>query len=181
MGGEAAPAPRRPSVSRHPGAPRRAGGPELAAARGWWPADDAEPRLTCLETIREYGLERLEERGEGEAARERHAAYYLALAEAADAALSGPDGVAWRARLAREHDNLRAALGWVLGRGEGARALRLAGALARFWSERGHLSEGRRWLRAALAGRRRIGRDGRERAGEGADRGGDPGDRAGGV
>ena len=44
----------------------------------------AEPRLTFLETIREYGLERLEERGEGEAARERHAAHYLALAEAAE-------------------------------------------------------------------------------------------------
>src|SRR5205823_3459385 len=89
-------------------------------------------------------------RGEGDAARERHAAHYLALAEAAEAALSGPEGLAWRARLAREHDNLRAALGWLLGRGEGERAVRLAGALARFWSERGHLSEGRRWLREAL-------------------------------
>jgi predicted ATPase/transcriptional regulator with XRE-family HTH domain len=111
----------------------------------------AEPRLTLLETIREYGLERLEEHGEGEAARERHAAHYLALAEAADSALSGPAGLAWRTRLAREHDNLRAALGWMLGSGEGARALRLATALSRFWSERGHLSEGRRWLREALA------------------------------
>jgi len=111
----------------------------------------AEPRLIFLETIREFGLERLEECGEGGAARERHAAYCLALAEAAESALIGPDGFAWRARLAREHDNLRAALGWLLERGDGARALRLAGALAGFWSERGHLSEGRRWLREATA------------------------------
>lgn len=113
--------------------------------------DDPEPRLTLLETIREYGLERLEECGEGEAARERHAMHYLALAEAAETALSGPNGLPWGARLAWEHDNLRAALGWLLGRGAGAPALRLAGALARFWSERGHLGEGRRWLREALA------------------------------
>src|SRR5215207_4430314 len=111
----------------------------------------AEPRLIFLETIREFGLERLEECGEGGAARERHAEYCLALAEAAESALIGPDGFAWRARLAREHDNLRAALGWLLERGDGARALRLAGALAGFWSERGHLSEGRRWLREATA------------------------------
>ena len=109
-----------------------------------------ELRLTILETIREYGLERLEEHGEEEAARERHAAHYLALAEAAELAMGGPDGRAWRVRLAREHDNLRAALGWLLGRGEGTPALQLAGALARFWSERGHLSEGRRWLHEAL-------------------------------
>ena len=111
----------------------------------------AAPRLILLETIREYGLERLEEHGEGEAARERHAAHYLALAEAAELAMGGPDGLVWRTRLAREHDNLRAALDWSLASCDGARALRLAGALARFWSERGYLSEGRRWLGEALA------------------------------
>ena len=92
-----------------------------------------EPRVTFLETIREYALEQLEESGETEVTRARHTAHYLALAEAAAPALSGPDGLAWRARLASEHDNLRAALGWLLRRGDAARALRLAGALARFW------------------------------------------------
>jgi predicted ATPase/transcriptional regulator with XRE-family HTH domain len=109
------------------------------------------PRLTTLETIREYGLERLEECGEGEATRERHAAHFLALAESAAGALGGADGLVWRARLAREHDNLRAALDWLIGHGNGERALRLAAALVPFWSERGHLSEGRRRLREALA------------------------------
>jgi tetratricopeptide (TPR) repeat protein len=108
-------------------------------------------RLTMLETIREYGLERLEADGEMAVAFMRHADYFLALAEAAESALDGPDGAVWRLRLAREHDNMRAALDWLLGRGESMRALRLAGALARFWSERGYLSEGRRWLREALA------------------------------
>jgi predicted ATPase/transcriptional regulator with XRE-family HTH domain len=111
---------------------------------------DTAPRLTLLETIREYGLEQLVAHDEVEAASERHAAYYLALAEAADAALSGPEGLGRRASLAREHDNLRAAIGWLLKRGDGVRALRLAGAMARFWSERGYLSEGRRWLREAM-------------------------------
>ncbi|HET8626058.1 MAG TPA: tetratricopeptide repeat protein [Thermomicrobiales bacterium] len=112
---------------------------------------DGEPRLTMLETLREYGLERLEECGEAAAARRAHAGYYLALAEAAAPALDGPDAATWAARLEREHDNLRAALRWALDGGEVVLGLRLAAALWRFWSARGHLSEGRRWLREALA------------------------------
>jgi predicted ATPase/transcriptional regulator with XRE-family HTH domain len=111
----------------------------------------AEPRLVMLETLHEYGLEQLAAHGEGNTARDRHAAHYLALAEAAEPALAGPDGPVWLTRLERAHDNLRAALAWLLGRGEAERALRLAGALWRFWSARGHLGEGRRWLREALA------------------------------
>ena len=115
------------------------------------PASGAEPRLVLLETIREYGLERLEECGEVAVARDRHAARYLALAEVAAPELNGSQGLAWGARLEREHDNLRAALRWALDSGDGETALRLAAALWRFWSTRGHLSEGRRWLREALA------------------------------
>ncbi|MFN8538298.1 MAG: hypothetical protein U0232_12580 [Thermomicrobiales bacterium] len=117
------------------------------------PTSTAEPRLMLLETLREYGLERLAEAGEEDAARNRHAAHFLALAEAAESALQRPDGADWRERLEREHDNLRAALGWLLGRGEGERALRLTGALWHFWlgarpPERGPLA-------ARGAGRRR--------------------------
>ena len=107
-------------------------------------------RVTMLETIREYGLERLETQAEASTVGQRHATYYVALVEKAAPALTGPDAVAWLARLDEEHDNLRAALRWAQERGDGAAALRLTGALWRFWAQRGQLSEGRRWLREAL-------------------------------
>jgi len=109
-----------------------------------------EPRFGMLETVREYGLQALAGGPEDEQARRAHAGYYLALAEEAEAALVGPEQVAWGERLEREHDNLRTALAWACGADDAAIGLRLAGALWRFWSTRGHLSEGRRWLRATL-------------------------------
>jgi predicted ATPase len=65
----------------------------------------------------------------------------------------GPREVEWLARPERGHDNRRAALAWspTQGRPAGQGALRLAGALARFWDLRGHAGEGRRWLAQALA------------------------------
>jgi predicted ATPase/transcriptional regulator with XRE-family HTH domain len=109
------------------------------------------PRVTMLETIREYGTERLDEHCEATPIGQRHAAYYLALAEEAAAALAGPAAAGWLTRLDTEHDNLRAALRWALDRDDRVTALRLAGALSRFWAQRGHLSEGRRWFTAAFA------------------------------
>ncbi len=111
----------------------------------------SEPRVSMLETIREFGGEQLEDRGEAGPSRQRHSGWYLALAEEAAPALAGPDAAAWLARLDGEHDNLRSALGWAQQQGDGPTALRLAGALGRFWVQRGHLSEGRRWCAAALA------------------------------
>jgi hypothetical protein len=112
---------------------------------------DEEPRLGMLETIRAYALEQLASGGEEEAQR-RHATHYLALAERSEPLLRGPDQVMWLARLAREHDNLRAALGWACAAPGGEEvALRLAGALAPFWEIAGHLREGRAWLERVLA------------------------------
>jgi predicted ATPase/Tfp pilus assembly protein PilF len=113
--------------------------------------DDGASRFTMLETIREYALERLIFRDEAEALRRRHAHYYLRLAETAEPELTGANQAAWLKRLERDHDNLRAALGWALERISPDIALRLGAALWRFWHLRGHLSEGRVWLERALA------------------------------
>jgi predicted ATPase/class 3 adenylate cyclase/DNA-binding CsgD family transcriptional regulator len=117
--------------------------------------DGEEPRLLMLETIREYGLEVLEASGEMETTQHAHAGYYLALAEEAEPELGGPRQVMWLERLEREHDNLRAAMQWSLGPGEDGHrremALRLGGALRRFWIVHGHWSEGRNFLERALA------------------------------
>ena len=115
---------------------------------------DEEPRLMMLETIREYGLELLASGGEVQAAREAHAAYYLALAEQAEPELSGPQQYSWFERLEREHDNLHAALSWFREQSSNGQtrelALRLSGALAWFWFIRGYASEGRQWLEWVL-------------------------------
>ncbi|HET7035884.1 MAG TPA: BTAD domain-containing putative transcriptional regulator [Thermomicrobiaceae bacterium] len=111
---------------------------------------DGASRFRLLEPVRHFAAERLRDRGELDATRCRHAAYYLRLAQEAEAFLFGPEQAAWLARLEREHDNLRVALSWALEH-EGDEALRLAAALARFWELRGHLTEGRAWMRRVLA------------------------------
>jgi predicted ATPase/transcriptional regulator with XRE-family HTH domain len=110
-----------------------------------------ELRFGMLETIREYASEQAEEAGETEMLRRRHAEYYLALAEDLGVALRGPEQAATLARLDREHDNVRAVLAWALERGEGEIAQAISGAIWRFWSIRGYVSEGRSWLVKALA------------------------------
>ena len=112
--------------------------------------EDGGVRLAMLETIREYALERLQESHEGEAVRRAHAGYYLALAEEAEPELTTAEQMRWLDLLETEHNNLRAALGWSLRTENVETALRLAGALWRFWYVRGYLSEGMRWLEQVL-------------------------------
>jgi predicted ATPase/DNA-binding CsgD family transcriptional regulator len=110
-----------------------------------------EPRLGMLETIRHFALEQAERHGDAEAARARHAAWLVDLAEASRAAVDTADEGAWFDRLEIEHDNLRAALTWLAQRGDRLLCLRLATALRSFWFVRGHFSEGRGWMERALA------------------------------
>ncbi len=113
-------------------------------------ADFGPPHVVMLETIREYGLERLQESGEAERMRARHARFFLDLAEAAAPALNGPDQRAWTNLLEQEHDNLRAALAWACDQDDAGTGLRFAAALWRFWSMSGHGLEAQRWLERVL-------------------------------
>lgn len=108
-------------------------------------------RYGLLETVRQYAAEQLAAAGEAPMVRDRHLIWCVALAEGAAPELSGSEQGVWLSRLEREHDNLRAALGWAREREEGERGLRLAAALSRFWYTRGYLREGRGWLEGALA------------------------------
>ncbi|HEY7031365.1 MAG TPA: LuxR C-terminal-related transcriptional regulator [Thermomicrobiales bacterium] len=110
-----------------------------------------ESRYAMLETVREFGLERLRASGEEGAIRDAHAGHFLALAEQAEPAAKGPDQGKWMARLDAEQANLDAALDWFEERRDIERALRLASALNAHWYERGHLTEGRRRLDDLLA------------------------------
>ena len=110
-----------------------------------------EMRYRLLETLRQYAEEELRGAGEEAVLRRRHCEWFLDLAERAELELVGPEQTAWLERLEREHDNLRGALRWAVEHREAETGLRLGAALWRFWWVHGHLSEGQRWLEAALS------------------------------
>ncbi len=108
-------------------------------------------RFYLLETIREYGQERLEESGERPQIQRRHATYYLALAEDIEPELSDRTQSRAVSVLAREEDNLRAALEWAIADGEAEIAQRLSGALGMYWEARTQFREAHRWIDAVLS------------------------------
>lgn len=116
-------------------------------------ATDGEARYRLLESIRQYGRERLYELAEDAAVRRRYLDWYVDVAETAEPELRGPRQLVWLERLEAEHDNLRAALDASLGEPSAESGLRLAAALHHFWAMRGYLSEGRDWLEGLLAPR----------------------------
>ena len=110
-------------------------------------------RYTLLETMREYGRERLKEHGEAAATAGAHASYYAALARQAADRIRGADQRIWLGRLERDHDNLRQALDWYESQAEevaSEEVLLLAGDLYWFWHLHGHYSEGRNRLSRLL-------------------------------
>jgi len=111
---------------------------------------DGEPRFEMLVTLHAFAVGRLATAVHGDAVRRQHAQVFLELAETAEPALIGPGQREWLDRLEREYDNMRAALGWALEVGELQLALRLGAALWFFWDMRGHLREGRDWLKRVL-------------------------------
>jgi predicted ATPase len=74
---------------------------------------DGHARYRMLETVRQYGAEKLRDAGELQVIQQRHADFFLAMAEEAEFGMVGPDQAAWLGRLEEEHDNVRAALGWL--------------------------------------------------------------------
>jgi predicted ATPase/DNA-binding SARP family transcriptional activator/Tfp pilus assembly protein PilF len=109
-----------------------------------------EIRFRMLETLRQYAGEQLSPE-EAARARARHAAFYLALAEAPTPDLQRTEAVSRVERLEREHDNLRAAMEWFVEQRDVAAALRLGTLLAPFWATRGYWREGSERLEEALA------------------------------
>ena len=115
-----------------------------------------DDRFFMLETIREYAVEKLGEGEEEEPLRRRHAAFFTSLAERAYRGRFD-DEAEWSARLELDHDDLRAALGWLPATDPGL-ALELAGALGWFWLSRGLMVEGSGRLAAALSASERTSR-----------------------
>lgn len=110
-----------------------------------------EPRFSMLLTIRGFGHAELQRLGEWDAVRLRHAAWYLAFARVAAAAIRGPSQTVWLDWLEVEHANLRAALDCFRQRGDVGSFAAMANALSMFWLVRGHLVEGLRWLDMVIA------------------------------
>ncbi len=109
-----------------------------------------EPRYRLLEPVREYALEQLEQHGEADMVRERHAAWFLALGETAAPNLMKLAQLAWLHRLDPEINNVRAALDFWMERRAWEPAVRLTWALWRFWWVRGLHREAREWIDAIL-------------------------------
>ena len=127
---------------------------DLEALVGWSlvrsEAADGEVRLSMLETVRDYALDRLRADDLLDHVRGRHAQHFLGLALEAESELSGPDQNEWLNRLEREYDNLTAALDWLMSSGRVADALSAVSALERFWRAHAHVGEARRWLALGL-------------------------------
>lgn len=112
--------------------------------------DNEQLRITMLQIVREYALQRLDQSGETETTRQRHLDYYVALTQSAESSIGTLEHTAWMRRINSEHDNLRAALQWALETGRVELALRLTGSVWRFWQMLNLLSEGRHWLTLVL-------------------------------
>jgi predicted ATPase/class 3 adenylate cyclase/DNA-binding CsgD family transcriptional regulator len=108
-------------------------------------------RYRLLETIRQYGRERLIEAGDVDAVRSRHVAYYRALAEQVEPQVERTPQAGWLQLLETDHDNLRAALEWAVATADSDTALAMVGALTFFWTLHGHYREGTAWFQQALA------------------------------
>jgi predicted ATPase/DNA-binding CsgD family transcriptional regulator len=113
---------------------------------------DGQVRYRLLETVREYGREKLIAAGEEQTIRRRHRDWYAAMAADAEREYAHPGQLQAFDRLSAEHANLRSALQFCLSTpGEAEAGIAMAAQLWLYWEGRFHVSEGRRWLTALLA------------------------------
>jgi predicted ATPase/DNA-binding CsgD family transcriptional regulator len=110
---------------------------------------ESSTNFSMLETIRQFGLQQLAQSGELDSARRAHAEFFLGVVEQIEPRLTGDQQQHWLEQLDGEHNNLRAALQWAIAHAAPL-AVRLSGALQRFWYARSYLREGIGWLEAAL-------------------------------
>lgn len=113
--------------------------------------EDDHIRYRVLETVRQYGLNKLVEAGESDEARLRHAEYFATQADDVNDRLLGGEYRRFVAEIDADHDNYRAAMTWALEFGHERLALRTAGGLGRFWFFRAHFWEAREWLERTVA------------------------------
>ncbi len=114
------------------------------------PAGDGV-RFSQLQTLAQYGRERLTERGDAVRTRDAMARHYAQLCAESAAAFTGDRQRAWLTAIDQEHDNLRAALDWAVANDDANTALMIAGGAS--WPHwlRGTVIEGKRWLDDAFA------------------------------
>lgn len=111
--------------------------------------DSREARYRLLETVRQYGRDRLVESKESDEVLDHHLAFFLNLAEQAESHFERADQTVWFNRLEEEHDNFRRALAWSV-QSAPVDGVRLGGLLGRFWMVRSHLTEGGKWFKKLL-------------------------------
>jgi predicted ATPase/class 3 adenylate cyclase len=123
--------------------------------------NESDTRYWLLQTLSEYGLERLAEAGELESSRAAHAAFYLPWVERIAPLLSGAEQILWLDRLDQDYENVRAALEWLSGgtpeeTARAEQALRLCVALLGYWEIRGYFKEGTTFVERTLLKSRGI-------------------------
>ncbi|MBA2775369.1 MAG: tetratricopeptide repeat protein, partial [Chloroflexia bacterium] len=110
-----------------------------------------EPRFAMLLTIRGFAQTELQRRGDVDAVASRHAVWCLEFARVAATEIRGPSQISWLDWMELEHPNLRIALGYFRQGAHVAEFATMTNALSTFWLVRGHLIEGLRWMRTAIA------------------------------
>jgi predicted ATPase/DNA-binding CsgD family transcriptional regulator len=113
--------------------------------------EDREIHFEMLETIRQYGREKLVDSREVEGVADRHAGYFIRLTKQGAVELRGPDQIIWTYRFITTHDNIRAALEWVIETGETEAALHFVNDLYEFWLRHSDYQEAQQWYRRILA------------------------------